>query len=276
MDNCEAIKLFPSFLSVFDLYINENDDYVGFLLDGYDVSIYDKDYNLVGRVFMDNGDLNAQIMLKNSTISIIGKADGDKSYKYMYEIKNTKLYKKINGYYKINYGEKFDDYTIDTTGNIFTAGHRNYAFKFSTLKNKFLVIDYRECDSTFYRKNELYHNTNDHTTIIKADKGDLEYEIISVEEGKNLVGYTQVPLVLNATMDEIIFRKILDDIDPSYVELINKVESKTDYFVPKMFKKLACRGLKNFNKSQLSAILDIDFSEDYCKTKVFTGKKSSN
>jgi len=277
MDIREAVSILPMFLSIFDLYINENDDNLGFLLDGYGITIYDSNYNIVGRAMLDGWDINIQVMLKYRILSIIGTQEGMDGYRYTYEIKNLneQNFRRMCGHYSIRKGKKYDDYTIDVSGNIYRHNKRRCAFKFSTLKNKFLLVDYKDCDSVFYRKNELYHNTDDYTMVIKSDNGDLEYQVIAIKDDENLAGYMTLPLVPDVARDEIAFRKIIDDVDPGYFDLVKKVEEKTDYFVPGIFKKAACRGLKNFNKSQLSAILDLDFSNDYCKQKVFTGKKSS-
>ncbi len=259
-----TLKMLHKFLSLFNIHILKEDyDNLSSVLEknGF-VFLYDDTLNSVGRVFVDNEDVIVQAMFKDYYISAIGRKIQNDTYCYEYSIKEAETRKKYVGKYETKKGIKLDDIMVKNSIALFIDGKLITRCTFDTLNNKFVIYNEETNNYVKYRNNEFYQRNKDTNIMIVNNFGEFIYEYNKGDN--NIFGYSSIlndNKSYNYTDVELEFRRIIEEIDEEYFEFIKHEKELFNAFQYNLFELLACTGLKNFNRTQISAMLDIDFEK---------------
>lgn len=269
------LKLLNNFLALFDLTILEQNQnqLVDFDYSNNTFIICDKDNNPVGKMFMDDSQIHVQANLENGRLNADSYANSENNeYGFRYTIGNFNSKSKLLGEYQFTKGVKLDGILIKNSIRIL----KNYKFvgkcTFDTLRNTFRIYDAVNNEKISYRNNELIHESSDKLVSICNYNGMYIYAILTdLEEGIGGCSFIKEHTDdHDYTACEIEFRRILEEIDETYFDLLDSQKEMVNCFQKNLFEKLACASLKNYNKTQLSSMLDIDFSltAGYGKKKI--------
>lgn len=257
-------KALPNFLSLFNFSIQEKEKELLYKLkNGYIVNIYDEDLNPVGKLFYSDGKVVIQAMLWDASFNAFSFYDEtDSGYKY--SIKKIDSNDKLTGEYKIEKGFKLDGIIIKNKMKLYKNGEFIANCKFDTLKNLFKLYNRKTNEGVKHRNNELVYYNNRKITTIVNENGNFFYYIFSGIETDNLGGYLPLKAKIknyDYTIYEVTMGKILTELDSDYFSFLDMQKKLFNDFHENLFENLACSSLKNFNKRQLAAILDVDFSK---------------
>lgn len=257
------INMLYKFLSLFkitvDEYIKED---VPFLLKlGKKIELYDYNSNNVGYAYLQDKKIIIQVMLENYYLNAVARKLENETYEYKYSILSTNFKDILYGKYSTKRGEKLDRVLVSNMVSIFKNKEFIYKSEFDTLKNTIKLFDIQNKESAFYRNNEFTHSKNNEVVKIINKNGEFEYYVANDTDEKGIYGYSYVGnFGYNYTPYEEEFRKIIDEIDPDYFTLLNNQKKLINTFCDGLFESICVKSLKNYNKNQLKAMLDIDFS----------------
>lgn len=268
--NSVILKMLHDFLSLFNLSISKADkEYLSYTLcSGQAVTIYDNDLNPLGRVFVRSDEVIVQAMFKDYFISAVGKQLEKNKYCYEYVIKGFSAEKKYKGEYVIKRDDEQDEPIIQNSILLFEDEQFVAKCCFDTIRNTFKMYNSKLKNGVKYRNNEFYHRNRNFITQINNYKGEFIYDVITPLNTKNIYGYSYISNDNNDyTNYEIEFRRVLEEIDGTYFEFLRTQKELFNFFQENLFENLASNAIKNFNKKQLSVMLDIDSEKLSCAYK---------
>lgn len=268
------LKMLYKFLSLFNLNttIKSHENVIYKMKAGNIILLYDNDLNPVGRVYTDDADrIIVEAMFKDYCFYAMSKDDNTDEYGFDYTLKNSDSTYVIDGEYTTKLGIKYDGLVIKNKLMLYENGKFIGKCVFDTLKNMFKIYNKKTNNYVRYINNEFFHNNNGKVIRIDNEFGDFIYQVISEDESENICGYSQIKdygKTYDYTSCELEFRTILEEIDEEYFDFLTNQKEIFNTLQDDLFENMACTSLKNFNKKQLDAMLDIDFSKFAGRKKV--------
>ena len=261
------LKMLYKFLSLFNLstMIKDNNKVIYDLKSGKTIILHDDCLNPIGRVYIScEEEIIIEAMFKDYCFFAIGNNEDTDEVGYKYTLKNYDSSYEIKGEYKTQKGIKLDGLIIKNSMVLYQNGINSGKCIFDTLKNNFKMHNPKTKNFVKYINNEFCHNNNEKFIRIDNEYGNFIYQVISDKEDENICGYSflnKSGKLFDYTSCELEFRRIIEEIDDEYFGFLKSQKELFNLLQHNLFENMACVALKNFNRKQLDAMLDIDFSK---------------
>lgn len=261
------LKMLYKFLSLFNLstMIKSHDKVIYNLKIGDIIPLYDSDLNTVGRVYINyEEEIIIEAMFKDYCFFAIGNNEDTDEVGYKYTLENYDSSYEIKGEYKTQKGVKLDGLIVKNSMILYQNGIYSGKCIFDTLKNSFKMHNRKTENFAKYINNEFCHNNNGKFIRIDNEYGNFIYQVSSDKEDENICGYSflnKSGKLFDYTSCELEFRRIIEEIDDEYFDFLKSQKELFNALQHNLFENMACVALKNFNRKQLDAMLDINFSK---------------
>lgn len=262
------IKKIPYVLSLLNLHYCSG-DLAGELLDGNDISLFE-DGNNLGRLYMLNNEIYAQVMYENQILVLKGKSISDEVTLFDIYVHKTNENKnmKLTVEYDISIDKKRQ---MKTTCVIFENNEFVNRAKFDS-KDQFFRFTYPD-EHLLHSSYKINHTKTGKNTNIENDNGVLIYEVDSIGERHKCGAIVCTEYLENYDVIDKKISEIVKEIDPEYYDLLDRQKEQLDEFVPNLFDNICFETYRKYLNSQFKDVLNIE--KDDCKFVKMCKKKEN-
>ena len=262
MNTKRIVKALYRFVKIFNLHIKNISSSLlaKELEDTRNLSIYDKDNNEVGCMFLYNDNFNVSIKLSNTSINarVLCKFKDRKSVVFKYSI--LKDNNRLNGSFEYVFIPHMDKFLIENRFQLFKDDVIHNKARFDLCDNYYFINDKYSDEWFEYKNNVFKHCSKTNFTQIDCYPDYLMYDKFNRIENTHVIGINKSPFLDNG----LNICASLNELEDDYKKLITNEKTQVDNLIPNLYENIVCSSFYGKNNIGLRKLF-VDDSINYDK-----------